>query len=208
MSNKIAIQYGCGWCAPDEWLNYDSSPTLRFERLPLLGKFSNKNPLKFPDNVKYGDIVKGLPLTNDSCDYVYCSHVLEHLSLVDFRVAISNTFNILKTDGIFRFVVPDLEFLVNQYISDRSSDSAIKFLKNSYLGRENRSKSIINFLYDFFGNSNHLWMWDYPSIVDELGKLGFRDIRRAYFNDSGHKIFNSVEDITRWNDSLGIQCIK
>ena len=33
--------------------------------------FYTKNDNRFPGNVKYGDIVKGLPLTNNSCDFVY-----------------------------------------------------------------------------------------------------------------------------------------
>jgi hypothetical protein len=60
------IQYGCGWSAPVEWTNFDASPTLRFERLPLIGSFYTKNKQRFPANVRYGDIVSGLPVPNDS----------------------------------------------------------------------------------------------------------------------------------------------
>lgn len=31
------IQYGCGLSAPAGWRNFDSSPTLRAQRLPVLG---------------------------------------------------------------------------------------------------------------------------------------------------------------------------
>ena len=65
---KGYVQYGCGFTAPAEWVNYDASPTLRFERLPVLGKLYTRNKQRFPDNVKYGDIVKGLPEKADSCD--------------------------------------------------------------------------------------------------------------------------------------------
>ncbi|MQP68452.1 hypothetical protein GE253_24335 [Niveispirillum sp. SYP-B3756] len=56
------VQYGCGWTAPPGWHNFDASPTLRFERLPLVGRLYSKNGRRFPDNVRYGDIVRGLPL--------------------------------------------------------------------------------------------------------------------------------------------------
>ena len=117
MKNKN-IHFGCAWSAPDSWANYDASPTLRFERIPLIGKLYTKNDNRFPDNVEYGNIVKGLPISNNSCDYVYCSHVLEHLSLNDCRRALKNTHRIMKNGGVFRLVLPDLEFHVKEYIDN------------------------------------------------------------------------------------------
>ena len=58
-------------------------PTLLFERIPLLGKLFTKNMARFPANVRYGDIVKGLPIREGTVDGVYASHVLEHLPLAD-----------------------------------------------------------------------------------------------------------------------------
>lgn len=95
------VQFGCGLSAPESWQNFDNSPTLRLQKLPLIGIFiKGKNIPLFPKNVRYGDIVSGLPIKNGSCDVIYCSHVLEHLSLQDFRIAIKNTYNYLKPDGI------------------------------------------------------------------------------------------------------------
>jgi len=112
MRNSYYVQYGCGWSAPVGFRNFDASPTLRFERLPLLGKLYTKNNSRFPENVEYGDIVKGLPVPPTSCEAVYCSHVLEHLSLDDFRKALRNTHRILKSGGTFRLVVPDLDYSI------------------------------------------------------------------------------------------------
>ena len=103
------------------------SPTLRFERIPLIGKIYTKNKARFPDNVEYGDIVKGLPVGAGSCEAVYCSHVLEHLSLEDFRYALKNTFELLGSGGIFRLVVPDLEYSITRYIESDSLDAAQVF---------------------------------------------------------------------------------
>jgi SAM-dependent methyltransferase len=94
------VQYGCGFTAPENWVNYDASHTLRFERIPLMGRIYTKNKSRFPENLRYGDIVKGLPDSNDSCDGIYCSHVLEHLSYNEFKISLKNTFTILKPGGI------------------------------------------------------------------------------------------------------------
>lgn len=110
MSNSNQIQYGCGWSGPKNLSNFDASPTLRFECLPLVGKLFTKNHARFPENVEYGDIVKGLPVQPYSCACVYCSHVREHLSLEDLRKAQKNTDCLLKKGWVFRLVLPDLEY--------------------------------------------------------------------------------------------------
>ena len=63
---KLRVQFGCGFTAPETWLNFDASPTLRVERLPLVSRLYTKNEQRFPPNVEYGDIVKGLPLAPKS----------------------------------------------------------------------------------------------------------------------------------------------
>ena len=96
------VQYGCGHTAPKEWTNFDASMTLCWERLPLLGSFYTKNAARFPVNVLFGDIVKGLPIQRETCRGVYASHVLEHLALEDFHKALANTRQIMASGGIFR----------------------------------------------------------------------------------------------------------
>ena len=120
MYDSLYVQYGCGLSAPRNWRNFDNSPTLRFERIPIIGKLYTKNEIRFPENIEYGDIVKGLPIKSESCKGVYCSHVLEHLSLNDFRIALSNTFRIIQPGGYFRLVLPDLEYIARQYIENTS----------------------------------------------------------------------------------------
>jgi SAM-dependent methyltransferase len=206
MDDRRYIQYGCGMSAPKGWRNFDASPTLRFERLPVLGHLYTKNEARFPKEVEYGDIVKGLPVTADSCDGVYCSHVLEHLSLEGFRIALRNTYKALRPGGTFRLVLPDLEHSIKQYLSNASNDAAIAFMRETSLGHERRAKGLVGVVSAWLGNSQHLWMWDYKSIDLELQNAGFVGIRRAFFGDSSNPIFNDVEDRSRWDGCLGVEC--
>lgn len=206
--NSHHVQFGCGWCAPDTWLNFDASPTLRMERMPILGKFIKKNAKPFPRNVRYGDIVKGLPVEPDSCAGVYCSHVLEHLALEEFRKALRNVYTILKYDGLFRLVVPDLRFLVGKYAADNSPDAAPRFMSDSGLGWTERNQGFTGFAVEWLGGSRHRWMWDYLSIEAELVNAGFRSIRRAKCGDAADPAFLVLEELYRWENCLGINCIK
>jgi SAM-dependent methyltransferase len=202
------VQYGCGFCAPESWLNFDASPTLRFERIPLLGRLYTRNAERFPRNVQYGDIVKGLPISEGACRGIYCSHVLEHLAFDDLRVALRNTYTYLQPGGVFRLVVPDLERLVKIYLTDERAEAAVRFMQSSGLGTVRRPRSLLAAVSAWLGNSAHLWMWDEKSMTHELERQGFTQIRRAAFGDAGDNRFHEVEQADRFIDALCIQCVK
>ncbi len=211
--SSIYVQYGCGLSAPKEWVNFDASPTLRLQRIPILGNLLKKiQKVVFPKNVKYGDIVKGLPIKEEKCLGVYCSHVLEHLSLEDFRVALKNTYSILQKGGIFRCILPDLEYAAKKYIKNLNNGielASIQFIgKDTLLGTEKREKGVLNILKLAFGNSNHLWMWDKKSLIKELYDAGFKDARDCKFNDCNDEMFRYVEDEGRFINSVAIECKK
>jgi Methyltransferase domain len=208
MNNIKYVQYGSHFCAPETWRNFDASPTLVFERIPVIGKLYTKNDSRFPSNVEYGNIVKGLPIPNESCKAVYCSHTLEHLSLEDLRSSLKNTYEILEKGGIFRLVLPDLEYSIKKYIDDQSPYASINLLKELSLGKEKRQKGIFGFLEEWLGNSNHLWMWDFKSLELELKNQNFINIKRSYFGDSLEPLFKDVENKERWDNCLGIECRK
>jgi len=203
------VQYGCGTEAPEGWENFDVSLTLRIQKIPLLGKLLTRNHVHFSPDVHYGDIVKGLPVKRGSCDRVYCSHILEHLALNDCRAALRNTFEMLKANGVFRLVVPDFEYAVGEYINDRSGTAILSFFENTWLGQDVRFQGVNGLLIHCFSNSRrHLWMWDYKGLKRELESVGFTQVRRATFNDSTNVQFQAVERKAKWENALGIECVK
>jgi len=202
------VQFGCGFSAPEGWINYDSSPTLRFEKLPLLGQIYTRNKKRFPTNVRYGDVIIGLPEKTGSIDLLYSSHVLEHLALEDLRTALHNLFPLLRPGGTFRAVLPDLEFEIRRYLDDRTEQAASCFMEHTYLGQKTRKRGISALAMELFGNSKHLWMWDYKGLAHEFAAAGFVGIRRAQIGDSEVSGFDVVEDPGRWTNCLGIQAKK
>jgi SAM-dependent methyltransferase len=204
----LYVQYGCGYSAPNGWTNFDSSPTLRFERLPVVGRLYTKNAQRFPRGVNYGDVVRGLPISSESCDGVYASHVLEHLSLSDCRAALRETFRILRPGGIFRLVVPDLQVLAEQYVDRVRHGDALaseSFMDRSLLGQRSRPRSMSDVASSYLGNSRHLWMWDAPSMTSALENTSFVAVRVARIGDSGDPMFDLVEEPARFEDSFAVQ---
>jgi hypothetical protein len=178
------------------------------QRVPLAGRLAARSGVKFPTNVRYGDIVQGLPIEPESCRAVYCSHVLEHLSLNDFRAALKNTRRLLHDGAVFRLLVPDLRAAALRYASDPSDTAAIRFMTDTSLGLTERGRGVVGLLRSWLGNSQHLWMWDFASLRRELETAGFKDIRPAQLGDSGDPMFLAVEDESRWVDAVGVQCYR
>lgn len=207
--NGVWAQFGCGLCSPKGWTNFDASPTLRLQKIPILGSLIPSGPFgRFPMSVKYGDILKGLPLEANSVDLLYCSHILEHLTVQEVDVALSNCFRCLKPNGIFRLVLPDIEAMATEYIQSSSPDAVHHFMQLTWLGEEHRTPSALSAVKQWMSRGRHLWMWDYKAFEKKLENAGFCNIRRAKFGDSDIDAFQSVEDPDRWIYELGIHCYK
>jgi SAM-dependent methyltransferase len=203
-ASKLYVQYGCGLCAPDGWTNFDSSPRLRFERLPgnslLVGAIGKR---LFPRNVAFGDIVVGLPLRDGTVDAIYASHVLEHLGRNDVKRALANTFKLLKSGGTFRMIVPDLEWRARRYVAggQPAGHAADAFITACNIGEMDRPRGLMGQLRSSIGNSGHRWMYDAALMSSLLQEAGFTSIRRCDFNDSGDPMFAKVEERGRFYDS-------
>jgi len=212
---KLYVQYGAGNEAIKDWINFDSSPTLKIQKIPIIGRLCR--PMLncvFDDKIKSGNIIKGLPVKASSVDGVFCSHVLEHLVLEDFQKALENTFKILKAGGIFRCIVPDLEIYIREYMNAISSDSAelksnacVDFNKHTSLGIVKRKLGIIGRLSEVYG-SRHLWMWDKYSLSQALANHGFIDIMTFGKGKCEDKMFLLPERDHQFSKSFGLQCRK
>jgi hypothetical protein len=94
--NGLYIQFGCGTTAPQGWRNFDAGPAFWLQkRLPFAKSWLIRKG--FPDypvkNIEFADVIKGLPIQRNTADAVYFSHVLEHLTLSEFRQTICNVFD-------------------------------------------------------------------------------------------------------------------
>jgi len=160
------VQFGCGHSAGKDWLNFDSSATLRIERLPLVGALLGSlsgNARRFPGNVSFGNVCEGLPVESNTARGVYASHVIGTMTPAELDRALEETLRMLEPGGIFRVLTPDFRERARQYVkaADEGSDAAAgNFLTTSLLGRPKRPKGLIGRLRFALGHQFNLWMWD------------------------------------------------
>lgn len=199
----LNVQFGCGFVTPDDWLNYDVSPSRTLARIPFVKKLLSLPA--WPKAAKYGDIVKGLGVPPKSCRRIYSDQVLEHLSLEDFRKALRNVKALLMPKvGVFRSFVPSLEYALKVYYDAQEkgeSDAASQFVIAIGMGHQRRRRGI-DALRNIFGNSAHLWAWDEAGLRKELEDAGFVDFKVAHYLNSGDAEFDRIENYSEYRHSI------
>jgi hypothetical protein len=193
------LNVGCGRNAPSTWRNIDASPTVLLGSIPGLGRLI---PHRFPANVRYGNIVRGLHMRPSSCQAVFCCHTLEHLTYQGCLKALHNMFDLLLPNGILRVIVPDLRKLATVYLEHAADDAASRLMRWSGLGEEVMPSPLRR----LFGNSRHRWMWDQRSLTEVLRNTGFHEIRSCEYGDN--PIFEAVENRDRFQDSVALEAVR
>lgn len=92
----ILVNLGCGSRYHQDWLNFDLRP--------------------MSADVVACDFTKGLPLGTNSVDGVYHSAVLEHIRREDVPQFMAECYRILKSGGVLRIGIPDLEQICRIYL--------------------------------------------------------------------------------------------
>lgn len=87
------------------------------ETFSSLQEWTNIDCLTSSPNLICWDITRCLPFSNNLFDYCYSSHLLEHLTQNQAKNLLIECLRVLKSDGIIRLVVPDLEVIARNYLS-------------------------------------------------------------------------------------------
>ena len=99
-------------------------------------------------NVIKANLINKIPLKNNSVDFVYSSHFIEHLENKDLNKLLDEIIRILKPGGILRLSTPNFEYLVKEYICLKKEKeindeikNKIKYLKLLIIDQIFRTKS-------------------------------------------------------------------
>lgn len=191
----VKVNIGCGSKAIENWINYDSSifsVLSKFQfikkllfRLKLISQkaYETNWPYK---SIKRINLLKGIPLSDESVNFIYSSHFMEHLTIEDGRKLLKDCYRILKPHCWIRIVIPDLNLIANNYLKgnlnyplftvSKKSELSQAFIKSLCLTDERPSLSKLLSPGDIHRN-----MYDFDSLSSLLDDCGFSVIiRRRY----------------------------
>ena len=172
-ANIKAVNLGCGVTVAPGWINIDNSPNARLSKFPRLrrllwktGVLSDQHySVPWEKNILIHDLRNRLPFADCSIDYVYTSHVLEHLAVTDARKLIKEVFRILKPEGMVRLVVPDLAYGARRYLDGLATNPSDPKAAPEFINWLQLSRPGVR--------DPHLWMYDAPSLSAVLTEAGF-----------------------------------
>jgi predicted SAM-dependent methyltransferase len=209
--NLTKLHLGSGNNTPSSWINIDGSWNAKLAKHPYIKNLFVKLHLLPPEmldipwskEILIHDLTKPLPFPSNSVDVIYSAHTLEHLYHSDAAQLLGECFRVLKSDGIIRIIVPDLEAIISEYMGLINIGSSQKKNNRHHKANKLLHKMIMttpnppagNFLikfYNYYKNYNtHKWMYDQESLHDLLASLGFDKVSRKNYLKS--KIANITE---------------
>src|SRR5271156_1701869 len=121
---QIKVNLGSGLLVAPGWINVDGGlKTLMagypsFITGPLYKMFKNGEVLsrqEFIDTLRdnvfvYHDLSYGVPLADQTADYIFTSHTLHHLYRHEALALLKDALRTLKLGGVIRVAVPDLQY--------------------------------------------------------------------------------------------------
>ncbi len=200
----IKVNLGSSIAVTDGWINVDGSPHVLFARLPkpmlkLMYRLSDArnwcgdenlyiNQLKTLRYV-HRNLEYGLPFPNESVDYLYSSHVLEHFCKDTAERVLRDAYRVLRKGARLRVCVPDLQHAFELYEQGHAEQALTYFF-------EPRRGSF----------NPHRYMYDFDLLASLLRKVGFTSIEKCGYKQGQVPDLDRLDN--RPDETLYVEAVK
>jgi SAM-dependent methyltransferase len=214
MNTPLKLNLGCGPSGIDGWLNYDWGALPLLSKMPWLrrslirlGLLPASYDAPWPP-LQLVDIRKPFPLGDNAAQFVYCSHVLEHLERWQALHVAREVRRVLAPGGCFRVVVPDLALICRAYLAgngDRPAQEACRLLWGH--PKDIPPAGALGHLSRRFIRP-HEWAYDHAEMETLLREAGFGEVRRCKFREGQTPDLDKVELESHAPHSLYVEAVK
>jgi predicted SAM-dependent methyltransferase len=169
------LHIGAGGNVLPGWLNTDLEP-----QTPEIVYLDVSDPLPFPDN---------------TLDFVFTEHLIEHLPHELAAYHLRECCRALKPDGRVRVSTPDLQFLIDIYTRSDHTETQARYvrriLQNAYPNTGFYDGAfVLNHFVKYWG---HQFIYDEKTLPDAIRRAGFRSARRWGVGESDAPMLQNVE---------------
>ncbi len=178
LTQVARLHWGCGSHTPAGWINSD----LR----------------EGPGVDIAGNILDGLPIDDDSLDYISSQHVLPELNIHEQVPALRELRRMLKPGGVLRMSLPDLDKAIEAYQAGRQEH----FLVWEY------DTIAGNFITQMLWHSTIGTLFTYAFLEELMLKAGFREVRRVGYRETRNPYPEIVELDNREGESFYAEAVK
>ena len=181
VAEAVKVNLGCGLAVANGWLNIDGSLNALVASWPrflirssiiLQGKellfLRDYCLLLRSHRFIHHDLSYGIPFQDNTVDFVYSSHFLEHLPRRDGQKLLLEAYRVLKKGGKIRICVPDLLYAISLYNNGEKE----KMLENYFFIDDQESHF-----------ARHKYMYDFELLQSSLSQAGFVKVRRFFYRE-------------------------
>lgn len=144
------------------------------------------------------DLTAGLPFPDESIDFIYAEHVLEHFQHSEVSVLLRQCLRVMKPGAVLSVCVPDAGIFLKAYVEPECFDA------EKYCGHHaslNYAASINYVNYMFYMEGYHRYMFDQENLLLALQDAGFDRVRSRGFDPA-------LDQEARSHESIYAQCLK
>ena len=105
-----------------------------------------------------------------SVSLIYASHILEHITRLEYTNVLSRWYELLEDGGVLRIAVPDIEKVFEHY----SKYKDLRTLRGFLWGGQS------------YGFNYHYCGWDFKTLEEDLISVGFKDIKLYDWRKTEH----------------------
>jgi predicted SAM-dependent methyltransferase len=161
------LQIGAGPIVLDGWLCTDINPG--------------------SPQIAFLDATKRFPFEDHSFDYVFCEHMIEHISWEDSMFMLKECRRILRPQGRIRITTPDLEVFTKMYANPSGSlnEQYIKWSTDNMLMWSDVQTYQPGFVVNnMFRDYGHQFIYDNTLLTIALERAGFWGVTRCRWGES------------------------
>jgi len=177
------LQIGAGTNLREDWLNTNYFPW-RKEVLHL-------------------DASAPFPIANDTFDYIFSEHMIEHISYPQGLSMLKESFRVLQAGGRIRISTPDIQFLFDLYLQEHNSTQS-EYHQWMINWMQEREAAAAPYAHPIFIINNFVRDWGHQFIYDEqslkfaLEQAGFTAVKRCQIQESEDPVLTKLEHEQRY----------
>lgn len=142
----------------------------------------------------YMDATKRFPFSNETFDYIFAEHMIEHITFDEAQLMLNECFRVLKKGGVIRLATPNLDNLPKllQEPNDPKHRDYINFYVEKFYGASYPKIAALQINKLFYG-FHHRFIHNIESLQYILEKAGFTTVNACQVGISQHNALNNIE---------------
>lgn len=158
------------------------------------------------DQVAYLDAAKPFPLEDNSFDYIFSEHMIEHIDHGQGRFMLSECFRVLKANGKIRIATPDLDRLLSLNLHEGSGrdyfDALVRPCFEAGTSLEPHVGYVLNYIMHNFG---HRFVYNQATLLKLMRESGFVHLGDYSPGESDDDVFRSIEGHSTGNPVFDLE---